>query len=82
MKTKLVKPLDAGLDSSPSMVGQRFAKVINALEEINGNVIEEGEVTAMVRKLKHDLIEILIKEDWQVHYSKPKQKMLVFKPKD
>ena len=80
---KFTRPLCAGLASDPKLVGMRIGQLHDALEAINANVIEQTEngIVSRCWDFKMEIMTMLKEDGWNVHYSKPQQKMKVW-PKD
>lgn len=82
-KVNRSRPLEAGLDSEPRLVGVRLGKLLDALDGVNGNVIEDvpDGVVGHCRIMKQNLIECLKEDGWNVHWSNNQKKFKVW-PKD
>lgn len=73
------RPLAAGLQSSERAVAARLARLVNGLDEVNGNVVEGG-ILDTVTSLRRTLLASLRAEGWRVDYVEDRHRWRVRAP--
>lgn len=73
------RPLASGLQSSERAVASRLARLVNGLDEINGNVAE-GRILDNVTSLRRTLLGSLRADGWRVDYVEDRHRWRVRAP--